>query len=512
MGIIRLLQGLPLLPLNVNPYDYLKTTMQAVVFPTVPPSDPVFVLLITFAVVYVVIFCLAVSLVAIPFTRNQAFQQKHLWLWRKERVTQNNQIYSYYIPNPGMAVAISQIFASILAEIIIVLSYMNFQSSQFSQRSYVSMWLVVSYVPGFFGFWLSGWSALYIYILSPGKAAKRNRSSKKIITHPLLLNTLCIGVPIVVLFVASGYGIASFFFFRSEREAFVNLISTFEDLSAHWTPPTTINRHIDYDTLMSVASPFHQTSQSFLTHFRTACLIWSIFLIIAVLFYTITVVLLLKLMKKSIAVSRETAVGPSLDFEMDKGHSEATCLTDDRATIPILQAQKLRKKYLFLVVRCMLVTLLLLWYVVTGLILSIKAEEILITPTWRVTSAWVIVFSAAFLSLSLLIQSCQMLLSKEGSNPKLKISNPILLQTSGPKSSAPASIMASVSTAGSPQVQFQTLDPIRENSVLYITLAPFTPTPLPSPSFIPIPLPLPSPSLSVPPELPPLRSTSLPLE
>lgn len=65
----------------------------------------------------------------------------------------DHQIYSYYIPNPGMAVAISQIFASLLAETFIVLSYMNFQSSAFSQHSYVSMWLVVLYVPGFFGFW-----------------------------------------------------------------------------------------------------------------------------------------------------------------------------------------------------------------------------------------------------------------------------------------------------------------------------------------------------------------------
>lgn len=509
MSSIRLLQGLPQLPPKVNPYDYLKESMQAMAFPTVPSSDPVFALLITFAVVYVVIFCLAVSLVVIPFTRNQKFQQKHLWLWKKEHVAQNNQINTYYIPNPGMAVAISQIFASILAEIFIVLSYMNFQSSQFSQRSYISMWLVVSYVPGFFGFWLSGWSALYIYILAPGKGGKRNGSSKKTIPHPLLLNTLCIGVPAVVLLVASGYGIASFFFFRSEQDAFVNLVSTFEDLSAHWTPPTTVNRHIDYDTLTSVIFPFHQTSQFFLRHFRGACLAWSIFVIIAVIFYTVTVILLLKLMKKSVTVARETAVGLSLDSEMEKGHSEATFLTDDRATVPILQAKKLRRKYLFLVARCMLVTLLLLWYVVTGLILSIKAEDILITPAWRVTSAWVIVFSAAFLSLSLLIQSGQMLLSKEGSNTKLKISHPILnMQTSGPKSSAPASSIASVSTAGSPQVQFQTLDPIRENSVIYITLAPLTPTPLASPSLIAPP----SPSFSGPPELPPLRTTSLPLE
>lgn len=89
MESLRLLATLPQLSPMVNPYAYLGQAMQAIVFPIVPASDPVYGILILFAVVYVIIFCLSVSIVVIPFTRDERFQHKHLWLWKKEHIPQS---------------------------------------------------------------------------------------------------------------------------------------------------------------------------------------------------------------------------------------------------------------------------------------------------------------------------------------------------------------------------------------------------------------------------------------
>ncbi|KAG0139679.1 hypothetical protein CROQUDRAFT_111495 [Cronartium quercuum f. sp. fusiforme G11] len=493
MASLHILQSLTQLPPLVNPYTYLLDVMQAIVFPTLPASDPVYTILIVSAVVYIVIFALAVSIVVIPFTRNQSFRQKHLWLWKKEHVAQNKKIYSYYIPNPGMAVAISQIFASILAEIFIVLSYMGFQSDRFSHRSSVSMWLVVLYVPGFFGFWFSGWSALYVYILSSAKRGKQAGGSKHFLPHPLLLNTFCIGVPIVVMIVAFGYGITSLFSFHSQFEAFARFVFTVQSLAAHWTPPNSpAARLIDYNTLLDVFIPFRQTSRIFLEHLRDACLAWSFF------FYTVTLALLLRLMKRSLNIVSQPAVDFATVGDTEKGHSESTFLTQYHEAIKTAHlAKKLRRKYLFLVVRCSLVTLLLLWYVATGLILSIKVEEILFIPAWRVTAIYLIVFSAAFPSGSLLLQSGQLLFSREGlKSKKPQISNPILQTPLCHAPSISEESVVSVSVLNSPHVRFEPLEKAKLDSVIYITFAP--------PSSTPITLPVPR----SPPTLPPLRPTS----
>lgn len=114
-----------------------------------------------------------------------------------------------------------------------------------------------------------------------------------------------------------------------------------------------------------------------------------------------------------------------------------------------------------------------------------------------------IVFSASFLSLSLFIQSVsllslnvslqdpllretrideapqtliptsqgQMLLSREGSKAKLPISHPILPPPPPPTSLAPPSLLS----VDSPQLRFEMLEPVRAESMIYITLAPPSP-------------------------------------
>lgn len=122
-------------------------------------------------------------------------------------------------------------------------------------------------------------------ILAPSQRGTRAGSSKASLPHPLLLNTLSIGVPTLVLIVATSYGIASLFFFRFEQEAFTNLMGTVQRLALRWTPPTSPQsppQAIDYITLLEAFVPFHKTSQQFLRHFRGACLAWSIFVAIAV--------------------------------------------------------------------------------------------------------------------------------------------------------------------------------------------------------------------------------------
>ncbi|KAG0150447.1 hypothetical protein CROQUDRAFT_87950 [Cronartium quercuum f. sp. fusiforme G11] len=118
---------LHLIPPGINPYTVVMESIDKIVFPAIPKST--YVLLIVFGTgnLFTLFACLAVILV--PFQRSRHFQKKHVWFFRAQYIDGRCPLY---VPNAGLVVAITQ--------------------------AYDVCWL-----PGYLGFYLTAISALYTW-------------------------------------------------------------------------------------------------------------------------------------------------------------------------------------------------------------------------------------------------------------------------------------------------------------------------------------------------------------
>ncbi|EGG03378.1 uncharacterized protein MELLADRAFT_90218 [Melampsora larici-populina 98AG31] len=245
-------------------------------------------ILIASSAIYFFVLILCISILAIPLFRGVQARRKHLWFWRKQYLPGRTNI-PYLVPNGGLAVVISQLFGCIIFEIYILLSYRALQSPEFSRSHYQYFWLTISYAPGYFGFWYSGFSALYIWcasfallvfccktnmksLFSPSRAGSHHPNKQRHMPHPIIMNTICIGPPIFTALGAIGWGIASVVTAREKNMAYDAVLAQLLNGS---DPTSGLQRY-------AVAG------NRFIGQFRWASFCWTIAAFFAVVVCTLT--------------------------------------------------------------------------------------------------------------------------------------------------------------------------------------------------------------------------------
>ncbi|KAH9811893.1 hypothetical protein DFH28DRAFT_899939 [Melampsora americana] len=268
---------------SLNPQaNAIIQKLNAVQYPSVYPY--VEWVLIVCSISYFLVIILCITILAVPFTRGPKARAKHCWLWRRHYMGHR---VAYFVPNGGVAVAIAQIFGCTLFEVYILLSYQALRSPNFARHHYQYVWLTISYSPGYFGFWYSAFGALYTCLFSPSRPNAHRLSKVSFLPNPILMNTICIGTPILTALGSIGWGIESYIKTRAKNEAYDTVISR---LSRGMDPQRALARYAE-------------AGHKFIVQFRWASFCWSIAAALAVLFYCFTILLFLRLLKATVDVA-----------------------------------------------------------------------------------------------------------------------------------------------------------------------------------------------------------------
>lgn len=112
--------------------------------------------------------------------------------------------------------------------------------------------------------------AFYTFLFSSSQSAIGCHAKRHYIPHPVIMNTLCIGVPILTTLGGFGWGISATILTQAQREAFDSLISQLR--TGHYSQAGMEN--------------YIAAAQHFILQFRWASFTWSIFALVAALVRT----------------------------------------------------------------------------------------------------------------------------------------------------------------------------------------------------------------------------------
>lgn len=382
--------------------------LHAVQYPSVYPY--VEWVLILCSIFYFLVILLCITILAVPFIRGPKSRAKHCWLWRRHYM---GHPVAYFVPNGGIAVAISQIFGCTLFEVYILLTYQALLSPDFARHHYQYSWLTISYSPGYFGFWYSAFGALYICLFSPSRPNPHRLSKVPFLPNPIFMNTICIGTPIFTALGSIGLAIISFVKTRQKNEAYDKVIS---QLSRGLDPTQHVTRYVE-------------AGHQFIVQFRWASFCWSIAAALAVLFYCFTILLFLRLLKATVdvangkksllgkaQVNNDTSVASGEEKSAVPPRARAISAISGVSGVSLRQivtnsqiAERLRNGYRFLVLYCGLLAIVLTIYFVVGLLLTVNIGKTVQSEAWRSLFAWLVVSSSLYMTGALLVQSWRIL-------------------------------------------------------------------------------------------------------
>ncbi|KAH9811889.1 hypothetical protein DFH28DRAFT_1223723 [Melampsora americana] len=362
--------------------------------------------LIACGIFYLLVIILCVTILAIPMLGGRVARRRHLWLWRRHYVGDTGP---YLIPNGGLFLIICQLLGSIPLEMYILFSYQAIRSSIPSRSNHQCFWLAISYAPGYFGYWYSGFTALYLCLFSPSRPLVDHQLVEHFLPHPIFMNTLCIGVPIFVAMGALFWGITSIVSVRQKDDAYAAVLA---QLTSGLDPTASLQQYAE-------------AGQRYISRFRWGVFYWSIAALIAVIFYCFTGLLFLRFLKGTVNVATgKTKLWKEVDEAFD---------VDDDSDVVIAPSvsensrmgESLLKGYRFLVWQFSFLILVLLWDLMVGIVLTMKIGEIVENEGWRSASIWVVVSSSYLMSGALFLNSWRVLTTRDETQepppPPLKI-------------------------------------------------------------------------------------------
>lgn len=407
---------------STDPFAVLSQTLNKNRHPTM--NGFILGLLIAFGVTYALIFMLSCITLALPFIlrHRKLSSSQHLWLWKRQYVPHVSTKYSYLVPNGGTAVMIAQIFGAILFEVYVFSSYLNFTRPEQDRTTYEFFWLAIAYTPGTIGFWFFGFGALYFRLSAPGLIKSRW-------PHPIIMNTLCFGLPILTVFGSAVFGILAHVTTTDQGNRYRYLQLILKRQSQFWNQSSPKDKAVTQRQMTNILKEpleeFYRSVNRFIWQAQGACIFWIIIAAISVMFYCGTTSVFLMLMKRitDIKVGKRNLITldhqfSSLSEELPSptaksGPKENNGLMRRREPSISEEAQRLQINYTFLTWHCGIIMLVLFWYVWTTLVLVLKMEQIVTETYWRGVSICLIVSSAVFLSISVMMQSWRVFLGEK---------------------------------------------------------------------------------------------------
>jgi len=247
-----------------------------------------------------------VSLYFKVFKKDEDGKYRRFWLWRKHYFSPESR--PHYVPNGHCIIEFLQLLGCAFLWLFSFITY-NFclspERSSPGIYSTMAFWMATSFTPGFIGFWLNGWSTFYVVFTSPNRTNKNTGIGRIFVSHPNVMNILCIGVPVLLVLLYSGLGIMQAVIHQNLFNNSMILRKTLANLSNLWTPDNPLNPD-NNRVLISILENILTEATHILYVFQLIGFTWTACSIFIIMFYTASTIGIVKMFQSTI----DTARGP----------------------------------------------------------------------------------------------------------------------------------------------------------------------------------------------------------
>jgi len=351
-----------------------------------------------------------------------------LWLWRKQYLL--DQKIPYLIPNGHFIIEPLQILGCIFFQLLTIVIYrgVRWPDTVWERPAFhetCMFWLAVSLVPGFIGFWWSGWSSFYAIFLTPTHASRSNHGRiSRIYQSPILMNTVCIGVPVLISLFFITIGVSLVATHANVEEEYSIFIKELLHLSEIWKPndPNTVenNRHL-FDAMRRILTGASKTLHTL----QTMAIGWAITAMIIITFYVVNAISVGKVTRrtlrmatgratlltyaakdtKSVSQLHTSGYDDELESKAQSNHPQLSEPSQSSGMMKSASCLRLQRNLYLLRASCALMVISLGFNFCISIMFVIKAPLILVETYWQLTLASNSSISCIVLSFSLFVQS-----------------------------------------------------------------------------------------------------------
>lgn len=385
--------------------------------------------LLSFDVALIVVYLTLLIQATITLGLKLFFRAKNgkIWLWRKHYLL--NHAVPYLVPNGHFIIEPLSIVGSIFFELFSIIVCIVVRNPKIGEslpglHASCMFWFAVSWVPGFIGFWWSGWSAFYVLFLTPTHTAGSSRTYTRLSHHPILMNTVCIGVPVLMssFFIIIGAILSA----KHKRvgETYGVLLTSLHQFSDLWKPndPNRLNNN---EHLFNVFQSILAEGSQILSLLQIMAVGWAVIAVCIIMFYVATAISIEKVTQRTMIMAKGRGTFPTFRSQptLSMRHLTASGRHDNvdstteidhyPGSPPSYQTETMKspsflnieRNLYFLRTSCGLMVVSLGFNFCTSVVFANKIRTLLIETTWQVTLSSLITGSCVLLSLSLFVQS-----------------------------------------------------------------------------------------------------------
>jgi len=351
-----------------------------------------------------------------------------IWLWRKQYLL--DQTIPYLIPNGQFIIEPLQILGCIFFELLTVVIYIGVRwpDTVLKRPAYHEtslFWVAVAFVPGFMGFWWSGWSAFYALFLTPTHASHSNHGRiARMYQSPILMNTLCIGLPVLISLFFITLGVSLSTSHAKLEETYSTFIKQLLHLSEIWKPndPNTVdnNQHL-FDALQRIITGARKTLHTL----QITAIGWAITSMVIIAFYVVNAISVGKVTRrtlrmatgkatlltytakdtKSLSQLRTSGCDDELESKAESNHPQVSQPSQPSVMMKSVSSLSLQRTLYLLRASCGLMVISLGFNFCISIIIVVKAHLFLKETYWQITLASNGVIACIVVSFSLFLQS-----------------------------------------------------------------------------------------------------------
>ncbi|WAQ86805.1 hypothetical protein PtA15_7A534 [Puccinia triticina] len=232
-------------------------------------------------------------------------QRSQIWLCRTHYLV--DQAVPYLVPNGNFVIEPLQITGCIFFEFFSIIVYLVIKNPNLGMsipglHASCLFWFAASFVPGFIGFWLSGWSAFYVLFLSPVHSTGSSGGRKRILYHPVFMNAMCWGVPVLISCFFTVIGIVMTVKHKRVRDAYEVLFTRLHQLAEDWKPnnPQTLN---DNQHLVNIMEFLLAEGSRIFDLLQLMAIGWATTAVVIITFYIATMITIGKVTQRTMSIA-----------------------------------------------------------------------------------------------------------------------------------------------------------------------------------------------------------------
>lgn len=415
------------IPASVNPFEWGQEIINKFRFPRVPPAT--FSVLIVFAIIHFLtaIVCLVILLRFI-FPKSAIQKAKYGWLFRRIYVEDGDgypvETTALILPNSGPLMACFQLLASCVAQAEIGLTLAAFKSYDMAPKFSLLLWLYVSWLLAYYGFWVTAWASVYTRLYTQEAYAEALKTASFYI-KPLFLNCVFLGIPALVTLTHVGLLSWHISCFVRERDIWSDLINSLKEAAKLWN---TLNKSTNAATsilsdalfknvngdrtamalvaqtrdVARMAAAVEKNDHRLICSSQVMAFAWGVFLMITLLIYAAATWSLISLIKSADTepIRRKRKMQVGLLRRRRNAYSEGS------GAIPVdnEEASMLRRGLRYLTLHSFTMIAAISYSTVVCFIMGGHAKDIVVNAHWRGLGSWLSLASGIFIAMAMSFQ------------------------------------------------------------------------------------------------------------